>query len=358
MKILQAGNSNFGYVMSKELRKRGIESDLLVSKEQIKGSLYSINDPMSHDKNLDSYPSWMIFRKKNRKGTNRYEMLRFMRQYDLIHAYNDTMPINAMLSHTPYIAQSGGDDLRVFAFRKSINGFLLRTAYKKADQLVYVWPIHKPYVEKLGIKNAIYLPRVWDTNFIKPRNGKCENESLTIFFPTAELWNIKGNDKFLKAFVRLCKDKENVFLYYVDWGFDSDKAKNLLSHPEVKKRMELIPGPISREKMVEYMEKSDILADQFNSGSFTRVGIEAFTFGIPLLINLDEKLHCELHGEAPPVINANSEDEIYSKLKELVKSKDTLKRIGKESQEWGKKHFDLNKNIDRFVEIYERLLKK
>jgi len=81
-----------------------------------------------------------------------------MKNYDLIHAYN-AVPIHAMFSGIPYLAQSGGDDLRIKAFEKSLTGFLLKRAYKKSNQFVYVWPIHKPYVEKLGIKNAIYLPR-------------------------------------------------------------------------------------------------------------------------------------------------------------------------------------------------------
>ncbi len=356
MRILQAGNSNFGYVIARELRKKGIETDLLISKQIISGKA-SINDPLSFDPNLDSYPDWIIFGDINRRSKV-FNIMKIMKKYDLIHAYN-ALPIHAMLSGKPYIAQSGGDDLRIKAFEKSLTGYLLRRAYKKANQFVYVWPIHKPYVEKLDIKNAIYLPRIWDTQyFIKKKVKEKEKKPLTIFLPTIEEWEIKGNDKFLKAFVKLCKENYDVFLYYVDWGNDSEKAKELLNLPNVKEKTLILKGPISREEMFHYMEKSDIVADQFNSGSFTRLGIEAFIFGIPLLINLDEKLHTTLHGDAPPIINGKDEVEIYSKLKELVQSPELINDIGRKAQEWGTKHFDLKKNIDKYIQIYENILKK
>ena len=57
MRVLQAGNPNFGYVMARELRKRGIETDLLISKKSISGVgpygvTGSINDPLSYEKDL------------------------------------------------------------------------------------------------------------------------------------------------------------------------------------------------------------------------------------------------------------------------------------------------------------------
>jgi len=358
MRILQAGNVNFGYIMAKELRKRGIESDLLLSNVLFRGSDLSINDPLNHDKDIDSLPDWVFF-KDTRFGRRKMSVIKKMRKYDLIHTYNE-MSSNAMLSHKPYLAQTGGDELRVSAFKRSISGYLLKKSFQKANQLVYVWPIHKTYVEKLGIKNAIYLPRIWDTKSFGTRKTWIDDDKpLTFFFPTWEIWETKGNEKFLKAFVRLCKEKANIFLYFIDWGKDSPKAKILLSVPEVQQRVEIIPGPVSREKMAELMEKSHILVDQFNSGSFNRIGIEAFSFGIPILINLDEPLHAELHnGEAPPVINAKNENEIYEKLKYFIHAKDDLTKIAQKAQKWSETHFDLQKNVGKYLEVYEKMLRR
>ena len=52
MRILHTGNPVSGYIMTRELRKRGIEADLLIEKFQIEGSFLSINNSLDHDKSL------------------------------------------------------------------------------------------------------------------------------------------------------------------------------------------------------------------------------------------------------------------------------------------------------------------
>lgn len=359
MRILHVGNTTMGYVMARELRKRGFESDLLVLPTMIERENYwPINDPLTQEKNLKEYPPWVsFFPKTNNKILKLIKMIKIMRKYDLIHAYTNLSRI-AMLSGKPYLAEGGGDDIRVHAFEKSLRGYLLRRAYKKADQFVYVWPIQKPYVEKLGIKNAVYLPRLWDTSsFSREKIIKHHDKTLKIFLPTMEDWDLKGNDKFLNAYLRLCKENKNVFLYYVDWGKDAQKAKDLLKLPEVKDRVEIISGPIPREKVVEYMKKSDLMVEQFNTGAFTRVGMEAFAFGLPILINLNEKIHRDLHGDLPDIINVKTSDEIYESLCKILQDKSKLNLIGINSQNWLKKHFDLDTNIEKYIKIYKIMLK-
>ena len=46
------------------------------------------------------------------------------------------------------------------------------------------------------------------------------------------------------------------------------------------------------------------------------------------------------------------------KLKELIHSREILDEIREKAQEWGKKHFDLKKNIEKYIHIYENILKK
>ena len=361
LKILQAGNPNFGYVMAKELRKRGIEADLLISKKAISGvGAYgvtaSINDPLSHDKNLDCYPEWIIFDDIDKKSKI-FHIAKLMKKYDLIHVQEAT-PIHAMLSRKPYVVSAVGDDLRKKVFEKSFTGFLMRIAYKQANLVVYVWPILKPAIKKLGIKRTKFIPRIWDVSSFSNKSKQKNNKKLVIFSPTAQLWELKGNDKFLHAFSRLCKDGYDIFLYIIDWGKDSDKAKEILRKPEIRDRVKIIPGPISREQVAHYMSLSDILAEQFNTGSYTRVGIESFFFGIPVLIHLNEKIHQETHGSLPNIINAKTEDEIYNKIKYFSENKKELEEMAKNTKKWAKEQFDLQKNIDAYIKIYESILRK
>ncbi len=356
MRILQAGNPNFGYVMARELRKRGVEADLLVSRQAVTGPDLSINDPTSHDPGAGACPDWVIF--YDRDGTGKTaRVIRAMKGYDLVSAYN-TLPIHAMLSGRPYVAVTGGDELRRKAFERSVTGYLLRRAYRKADRLVYTWPVAKPYVERLGLDGAVFIPRTWDAGRFVRRGSPPGDGPLRIFMPTAQLWDLKGNDKFLRAFARLCAEGRDVFLYCVDWGRDSGRARELLARPECARRTELVPGPVSRDAMAGYMEKSHVLADQFNTGSFTRVGIEAFHFGIPVMVKLDERLYVEAHGDLPSVLQCGTEEEIYGRIEWALGDRGGLGRMGDDSRRWAARHFDLQKNIDRHVELYQGILKK
>ena len=358
MNVLHVGNADSGYVIAKELRKKGLNCDFLTSKQMVYGKNQSVSNPLNFDAELEgNLPSWMQFYDLNEKGW-KYNLIKKMRKYDLIHAYMES-PIFAMFSLKPIISQSVGDDLRELAFQKSIRGYLLRRAYHKSKAFIFEWPPHKPFVEKLGIKNPIFIPKLWDTTFFQNHNiKKNENRVLKLFHPLTQNWKEKGNDKFLKAFVRLCKEDIDVFLYYIDWGEDSQNAKEILNHPKVKNRVEIIPGPVSKERMLEYMKKSDILIDQFNSGSFTRTGIEGLNFGIPLLINFDKELHDSLFGESPPVFNARNEDEVFTCIKDLVNSKDKITEVAKKSQKWVKTHYDKEKNIQKYLQVYQEILGK
>jgi glycosyltransferase involved in cell wall biosynthesis len=360
VKILQAGNPNFGYIMARELRKRGIEADLLISKKAISGiGAYgvtaSINDPLSHDSNLESYPDWIIFDDIDKKSKI-FHIAKLMKKYDIIHAQEAT-PIHAMFSGKPYVVGAVGDDLRKKAFEKSITGFFLRMAYKKANLVVYVWPILKPAIEKLGLSREKFLPRIWDVSNFSNKTKHQKDKRLIIFSPTAQLWELKGNDKFLRAFSRLCEEGYDVFLYLIDWGKDSSKAKEILNKPSIKNKVKIIPGPISRDKVAYYMSLSDILAEQFNTGSYTRVGIESFFFGLPVLIYLDEKVHKETHGSLPDIINAKTEDEIYEKLRYFCENKNDLEKMAENTRIWAKEQFDMQKNVDAYIEIYQSLVK-
>jgi len=355
MKILHAGNVGSGYTITKELRKKGIDAELIVNETQISG-FASVNNPLKFDSELKGdLPSWFHTFKANRKGW-KTSILKKMREFDLIHAYGE-LTYFAMVSRKPYVTQVVGDDIRVTAYGKTFRGFLMKTAYKRSKFLFFEWPPLKPYVEKLGSKNLKFIPKLWDTSNFSKRIKRPQNKKLVLFHPLGQHWKWKGNDKFLRAFVRVCKENKNVFLYLVNWERDAEKAQKLLDKQYVKDKLEIISGPIPRSQMANYMEKSDILVDQFNSGSFTRIGIEALNYGIPLLMNLNEELHYELYGDVPLVINAKNEDEIYSKLTKLINSKENLQKFSEQSYEWVRKHYDINKNVREYIEIYKKILK-
>ena len=137
MKILQAGNLvNLGYIVTRELRKVGIDSDLIMERNPSKTS-----DPKVFDKNLGfNYPNWIKFYDRSKSGWKR-NIIKTMRdkKYDLIHSYTE-LSIFAYLSRRPFIANPTGSDLREMAFSNSIRGILLRRALNKAKIITAASP--------------------------------------------------------------------------------------------------------------------------------------------------------------------------------------------------------------------------
>ena len=154
MKILHAGNmANLGYIISKNLRKEGIEAELLMEEQP-----NEMSDPLNIDPSLNGkYPVWIKFFNKN-KSSWKINVLKIMRnkKYDLIHSYVE-FPIFSYISRRSFLVYAQGSDLRELAFSNSFRGQLLRRAYKKAKLLITAQPDHIPLISKLKITKWIRL---------------------------------------------------------------------------------------------------------------------------------------------------------------------------------------------------------
>ncbi len=356
MKMLFAGNlGNFGYIMAHELRKRGIEATLLLDKDP---HITSNPKYLDHDIQVNGYPEWFVF--YDLKGGWKKQVLKTMRQkdYDLIHAYTE-LPIFAMISRKLYVAQPTGDDLRELAFEKSLKGILLKRAYHSAKINIYTWPPHRYFLNKLRISRIVFAPLAWTYELPEPkevRDDDLNSEKFIIFHPTVQDWKMKGNDTFLRAFVKLCKERDDFLLIYIDWGVDSQKARSLLDLPFVRNKVKVLPGPINRKEMAYYISHANVVVDQFVSGSYNRMALEAFALSKPVIASFDAELHKDLYGEAPPVFATNSEDELYNGLKILIDSKDLPKELGKRSRDWVIKYHNMDRCIDKFMGVYKAVI--
>ena len=80
MKILHVGNIGTAYVLVRELRKKGIDSDLFIEKQQVEG-LASINNPIKFDKELKgTNPDWINFYSTKEKNW-RINLIKTMRRH-------------------------------------------------------------------------------------------------------------------------------------------------------------------------------------------------------------------------------------------------------------------------------------
>ncbi|MEO9277735.1 MAG: glycosyltransferase family 4 protein [Nitrososphaera sp.] len=351
MRVLIAGNlANTGYYIAKLLRTKGIDTDLLMKKNDL-----IVHDPRSLD-NMIEYPEWIKFWDGTKRNW-KLAIVRMMKKYDIIHASTE-LPIFALFSRKPYIAMTTGDDIVELAQQKTIKGILLKCAYKKARAVVYTGTYMYPSVIKLKLRNALFIPLVWDYEKFNPQQNRKTNEKFIIFHPTNHYWKDKGNDIFLKAFVKLAKTDNNVHLVTINRGRDFQQSLEILNVPELREKFTILPETLPQNQLPQIYASADVIVDQFVSGSIGLIGQEAMASEKPLISHINTELYQKIYGDIPPILNAKTENEIYNLLVQISSDTNMRHKIGKESRKWLLKHHNTDTIIEKYIYLYRAVLDK
>ncbi|MEW6604062.1 MAG: glycosyltransferase [Thermoproteota archaeon] len=354
MKVLHANNTaNFAYYIVKTLRSAGINADLLMQKYPLITA-----DPKGFDKEMQEYPDWILFW-DNKSEKWKSEIKRHIKdkKYDLIHAYGE-FPMYAYLSRRPFLAHSLGSDMRKLAFAHSIRGILLRRAYHKAKAVIYSSPDQYNHVVKLGLKNSIFLPTPWDYDKFTPQKVDRGdwNDKFVIFHPTNLNYSSKGNETFLRAFVRFSKELDCARLLLVDRGQDAQRVKEFLTTSGVIDKVKLISGPLAQNEMYYYYNISDVVVDQFIVGSVGLIALETMSCAKPLIGYIDEGLYASHYELVPPILNCKDENAVYKALMQLSNSSSLGDELGKKGREWTVRYHSKDMFAKRCKGIYDGIL--
>lgn len=335
MKILHAGNMvNLGYFIVNQLRQDGLDVDLLMEKNPP-----FMSNPSDIDQSLqNSYPDWIHFFDKSKKSW-KFDIIKLMRnkEYDLIHAYVE-FPIFSQFSNKKYVAYAQGSDLRELAISNSIRGIMLRRAYRKARVVITAQPDHIDVINKLNLKNWLFLPVPWDMNFFKPISYQSEfKNKFVIFHPASLFWKLKGNDILIKGFAEFSKEHLDSLLLIVDRGIDSIKTKELIKKLQIENQVQFISGPLNRHDLLKYYNICDVVADQFIVGSMGSISLESMLCEKPVITYIKLDLHQQVYSEIPPIISVSTTKDVVNSL-ELLKNEKTRKIIGKQGRVWTMKY--------------------
>ncbi len=354
MKILHAGNmANLGYSSVKQLRKDGLNVDLLMQKNPSKGSNPLLFDPTLKNR----YPEWVHLFDKSKRFWH-LDVIKRMRnkEYDLIHSYVE-FPIFAYFSRKTFIANTQGSDFRELAFSNSVRGFLLRRSYRKARVVLFFQPDHLPLFKKLNLKNGIFFPPSWDTSFFKPVESSRNEfgDNFVLFHPANLYWRLKGNDILIKGFAKFVKDKPNSILIIVDRGIDSKKTHDLIIKLGIEEKVKFLPGPLNSTDLLSYYNSVDVVADQFAVGALGSIGWETFSCAKPLLAYIHEKQYSQVYGESPPMANASTPSMVSQQLHKLL-DENFRKELGSKSRSWVTKYHSSITFSKKITKLYQGVL--
>jgi glycosyltransferase involved in cell wall biosynthesis len=265
-----------------------------------------------------------------------------------------------------YMVICSGSNITERAREASIAGFIERLSLRSASKvMVNNYPEALKTLDRLRLRNCVFLPYPYPVDrvvgdAISPHG---EQEKRLVFLLASNLdWgaadsdpkrnSTKGNDRFIKAFIRACRNGLSAHCIVLERGPDILYAKKIISEEKAEQYFSWQHG-LSRKGFHDLLKKCDIVVDQFDIGGYGGIAIEAMSFGKPVIAYIEKKSNSYVFQETIPIINARSEDEIYDCLA-LCADGDYLDMICKRAQSFVDAYFDPDQLGKRYLSYVVR----
>ncbi|MBE9207152.1 glycosyltransferase [Nostoc sp. LEGE 06077] len=290
--------------------------------------------------------------------------------YDIIQGYS-TDPILPLITQHPYFAFEHGT-LRDIPFEPTAQGRLTSIAYSQAE---HVFVTNSDCINNailLAGENVSGMNHPYDENhglqiegWQELRQKLCQqlDADFLFFFPTRHDWVVgtgyadKGNEIFLNAFCNLRQAGYKVGMVCCMWGANVQDSIKLLTEKDCADFV-LWSQPMGTIKFERTAKACHVVVDQFKLGSFGGIVFKAMAVAAPICTYINEDDILKQYSELPPVINCKSEDEIFSKMEDIIENPDKLLYLASLSKLWIDKYHSSWDTIKTQMLAYEKFLDK
>ena len=379
-KILILGNmANDGYAVAKEMKKMGVDVTLAINNldfgmsmpEWEEAEFDEFIDPYDENrKSMKKYwksPDWIRYFdfklcirpwKLPKRFNESIKIRKIIREYDIVESHVP-YPIISQFSGVPYYVYEAGW-IRHFEKRRRIVDILGERGYNKSKGVMITNPDTLRIVDTLPTlrkDNIFFTPFAIDSEHYKPEKkinslfDFMKEEHFIVLAPARQLWNTKGNDKYIKAFARFTKINPNARLLSMLWSEDASKSLALCASLGISDKIIWLP-PLPKKSLIKLFNASDVVLDQFILGSWGTLTPEAMSCEKPVLMYYNEEYIKRTFGEIPPILNSFSEEDILNNLI-VLQSEEKRIQIGKESREWIKKTHDPRRVAQKHLDILQ-----
>ena len=253
-----------------------------------------------------------------------------------------------LLAGVPYIAYEHGT-IRALPFEDSEAGRLCAATYREADQVLITNCDNIDAAEALELSRYRFIPHPVNERTLPNRGFREElrkmcDADFVVFHPSRQHWEArrdpsweKGNDVFLRGFAKFHKNgRHRAAAILVNWGATVEASRELIRELGIERRVHWIE-PQPHLAMAEYIEASDVVADQFYLGAFGSTTPKAMFLERPVLLNLDEDRHRWAFPELPPVCHAETDEQVAVHLQRLADDPAYALDLGRRSKQWYEK---------------------
>jgi glycosyltransferase involved in cell wall biosynthesis len=255
-------------------------------------------------------------------------------------------PIYAYLAgDLPYVSVEIGT-MRDIPFDGTDAGRALALAYQHSDFVLITNPDVISSARRLGLERYAFCPHPVDEDVYSPQpnGGPWRHELLAqyqadhlLFAPARQNWEVKGNDRYFQAFARLLQEFPRTTLIIPGWGQEVERSKRLCKHLGIESRVAWVK-PVSERGLVKYYQAVDVVLDQFALSTFGLVTGKALATGCSVVTSYDPNIHTWCFEEHPPLISAQSSEQIAAAVGGLLRDQGYRWRIGAASRVWALKY--------------------
>lgn len=210
-----------------------------------------------------------------------YNIMRVKADIYHVHYLLQDCYIAAKLGKKPLIGHAHGSDLRS-SLNHPLWGRIVRHNLKRCDKVIVSTP------DILGIagrfrEDTEYLPNPVDPELFYPKPFMSKGKRKRVLIASNSDWDMKGTDIAIRALSRI---KDEVDVRIISYGKDFDKTLALASSLGLV--LSILPK-VPHERLNEYYWSADIVMDQFRSGVFGMIALEAIACGRPVVTYISSK---------------------------------------------------------------------
>jgi glycosyltransferase involved in cell wall biosynthesis len=263
----------------------------------------------------------------------------------------------------PVINVTTGSDITELIAENTFGSRLYRHHLRMSQiNLCACYPHAIKNIQKYRIPN-VYFSRF--PYYVAPKKFPFqEDEHLVFFHPSHFDWKVndpgayrnssKGNDRFVRAFMRAVRNGLRAKCVILYRGSDRDEAKKMIAAAGMEDHF-IWREHLTRDELFDEYSRAHVVVDQFDVGGLGGISVEAMSVGRPVIMYVNENCARLIYSnDLPPVLNCWSEDEIYE---QIMKCKDRLyfHDMGNKSREWVMRNHHWSTCMDQFLFYYSLL---
>jgi len=286
--------------------------------------------------------------------------------FDIIHVHGAVPDGHGVLLlnrkyRVPIVLSIHGRDINKVVHMSPLHRLLVGKVVAEADATVVVSEKLKRRIVELfpGSREPVVIHNGIDTTLFSHPGAKARALRVGGGPNLATVGNLlvhKNHKAVISAVARLKKDYPGIRLRIAGSGPEEGKLRSLCAELGVSENVEFL-GLCSRQCVKELMSECDVFVMPSWDEGFGIVYIEAMSQGKPVIGSRGEGIADTItDGETGFLVDPHDVDELTEKIRLLIDDTELAARVGAAARDLVVQQFTWQRNVDRLLEVYQKVL--